>query len=78
MVTGLQKRVTPLGSAFVAVVVMVMACLVPAIARDPQYLQVDMPSQVLTQFWQQPVSISAHILLPDSYYKEPSRRYPVM
>jgi S-formylglutathione hydrolase FrmB len=62
----------------VAVAGMATACLASAVARDPQYLQVDMRSQVLTEFWQQPVSISAHVLLPDSYYKEPSRRYPVM
>jgi hypothetical protein len=47
-------------------------------ANDGGYLQVDMHSEVLSRFWGQPVSISAHVLLPDSYYTEPSRRYPVM
>lgn len=48
-----------------------------AFADEPQYLQADMRSGVLTQFWRRPVSINAHILLPDSYYKEPQKRYPV-
>jgi S-formylglutathione hydrolase FrmB len=37
-----------------------------------------MQSDLLSQFWGQPVAIDAYVLLPDSYYKEPERRYPVM
>lgn len=47
-------------------------------AGEPQYLQVQMRSAALSEFWGQPVSIDAHILLPDSYYKEPQRRYPII
>src|SRR5271155_3183586 len=50
----------------------------PAIAAEPQYLQVRMSSQVVTQFWGQDVKIEAHVLLPDSYYKAPATRYPVL
>ncbi|MBC5803719.1 MAG: alpha/beta hydrolase [Candidatus Eremiobacteraeota bacterium] len=46
-------------------------------AREPQYLHVQMRSSVLSQFWGQPVSIDAHVLLPDSYYKDPQKHYPV-
>lgn len=49
-----------------------------AVANQPQYLHVSMLSTLLTDFWGQPVHIDAHILLPDSYYKEPQRRYPVI
>jgi hypothetical protein len=37
-----------------------------------------MRSAALSEFWGQPVSIDAHILLPDSYYKESQRRYPII
>lgn len=47
-------------------------------SNDPQYLVVSMPSALLSNFWGQDVSISAHVLLPDSYYKEPQQRYPVI
>ena len=47
-------------------------------AAEPQYLHINTHSAVLTSFWGQPVSVDAHILLPDSYYKEPRRRYPIM
>ncbi len=36
-----------------------------------------MPSPTLTRFWGRPITLDAHILLPDSYYKEPQKRYPV-
>ncbi|HET9392715.1 MAG TPA: alpha/beta hydrolase [Candidatus Rubrimentiphilum sp.] len=36
-----------------------------------------MKSPLLSAFWGQTVSVSAYILLPDSYYKEPQKRYPV-
>ncbi|MBV8727292.1 MAG: enterochelin esterase, partial [Candidatus Eremiobacteraeota bacterium] len=47
-------------------------------AAEPQYLHVSMRSAALSNFWGQPVSIDAHVLLPDSYYKDPQRHYPVM
>ncbi|MGH7728816.1 MAG: alpha/beta hydrolase-fold protein [Vulcanimicrobiaceae bacterium] len=37
-----------------------------------------MQSRVLSQFWGRPVSIDAHVLLPDSYYKQPQRFYPII
>ncbi len=37
-----------------------------------------MQSALLSGFWRQPVSIDAHVLLPDSYYKEPHRHYPII
>ncbi len=48
------------------------------VAGESEYLHVRMQSELLSKFWGQPVTIDANILLPDSYYKEPSRRYPVM
>lgn len=59
-----------------------LALLIPqaVLARtdEPQLLDVNFPSAVLSSFWGQPVAIYAEVLLPDSYYKEPSRRYPVL
>ena len=49
----------------------------PSHAGEAQYLHVAMRSSVLTQFWGQPVSVEAHVLLPDSFYKEPQKRYPI-
>lgn len=57
--------------------VIALACVSGVYANDPQYLKARMPSEVLTRFWGRPISIDAHILLPDSYYKEKQRRYPV-
>jgi len=47
-------------------------------AGEPQLLYVNFPSTVLSTFLNQPVQIAATILLPDSYYKELQRRYPVV
>ncbi|MGA8384868.1 MAG: hypothetical protein WB687_06200, partial [Candidatus Cybelea sp.] len=47
-------------------------------AGEPQLLYVNFPSTALSTFFNQPVQIAATILLPDSYYKEPQRRYPVV
>jgi hypothetical protein len=47
-------------------------------AGEPQYFHVRMRSESLSAFWGQPVFIEAHIFLPDSYYKEPTKRYPVI
>jgi hypothetical protein len=64
--------------ATLALLASLLACAKPAVAAESQYLQIDMRSDVLSKFWGQPVSISAHVLLPDSYYKDPERKYPVM
>ncbi|MBV8364174.1 MAG: hypothetical protein JO193_06370 [Candidatus Eremiobacteraeota bacterium] len=63
--------------ALVGVVQLAGSDSVFASNNEPQYLHVSMRSAALTSFWGQPVSIDAHILLPDSYYKQPARRYPV-
>lgn len=47
-------------------------------AAQTQYFEARMRSDTLSAFWGQPVAIEAHVLLPDSYYKEPTRHYPVM
>ncbi|MBV9270870.1 MAG: alpha/beta hydrolase [Candidatus Eremiobacteraeota bacterium] len=49
-----------------------------AAGREDQYLSVSLPSAVLSNFWGQEVALNAHVLLPDSYYKSPARRYPVV
>ncbi|HEY9084516.1 MAG TPA: alpha/beta hydrolase-fold protein [Candidatus Tyrphobacter sp.] len=61
-------------------VVGVLALLCGAIAfpDEPQILTVRYRSPLLSAFWGQRVSIDATVLLPDSYYKEPQRRYPVI
>lgn len=46
-------------------------------ASQPQYMNVNMQSRLLSAFWGQPVSLHAHVFLPDSYYSEPQKRYPV-
>lgn len=47
-------------------------------AGQPQVLQITFDSPSLSKFFHQPVEIGGEILLSDSYYKEPNRRYPVI
>jgi S-formylglutathione hydrolase FrmB len=47
-------------------------------SNEPQYLSVHMRSALLSDFWNETISVEAHILLPDSFYKEPERRYPII
>lgn len=61
-----------------AVGVLAVLCFSFANAGQPQILQVRYRSPLLAEFWGQPVSIDATVLLPDSYYREPARRYPVI
>ena len=49
-----------------------------AAAAETQYFDVRMHSDSLSAFWGQPVAMEAHILLPDSYYKDLTRHYPVL
>jgi pimeloyl-ACP methyl ester carboxylesterase len=63
---------------FLLFVVLICACHPQAaLAGQPQYLEAHMPSPLLSAFWKTPVNFDAHILLPDSFYKEPQRRYPI-
>jgi enterochelin esterase-like enzyme len=58
-----------------------LACSWPSAAlADPQtqVLDISFHSAALSQFLQRPMTIGATVLLPDSYYKEPARRYPVI
>ena len=70
--------------ALLSVAFAVMLCTVMgftlcvARAGEPQLLYVNFPSAALSTFFNQPVQVAATILLPDSYYKEPQRRYPVV
>ncbi|HEY2475810.1 MAG TPA: alpha/beta hydrolase [Candidatus Cybelea sp.] len=50
----------------------------PVRAGNPQYIYVRLQSKTLTAFWGVPTVMDGHVLLPDSYYKQPQRRYPVM
>jgi pimeloyl-ACP methyl ester carboxylesterase len=54
------------------------ACFGRANADQQQIFRITFQSALLSNFFHQPVPIDAHVLLPDSYYKEPSRRYPVI
>ena len=47
-------------------------------AGQPQVLQITFDSPLLSKFFHQPVELGGEVLLPDSYYKEPDRRYPVI
>jgi S-formylglutathione hydrolase FrmB len=47
-------------------------------ASPPQVVDVAYPSAALTKFLGRPLSIHANVLLPDSYYKDPGHRYPVI
>ncbi len=57
---------------------MVLMGFVPAKAAQPQYLHAQMRSTLLTEFWGRPISIDAYVLLPDSYYSQPQKRYPIL
>jgi len=50
----------------------------PAPAASPHVVDVSYLSTALTSFWEAPVSIRGSVLLPDSYYTDPERRYPVI
>lgn len=65
--------------ALAAFVFALLAAL-PIFARadQPQFLHANMSSALLAQFWGRQVVMDAYVLLPDSYYKEPARRYPVI
>ena len=47
-------------------------------AGQPQILQITFDSPLLSTFFHQPVELGGEVLLPDSYYKDPNRRYPVI
>jgi pimeloyl-ACP methyl ester carboxylesterase len=47
-------------------------------AAEPQVLQVQLQSTLLSRFLKQPVGFNASVLLPDDYYKATTRRYPVV
>jgi S-formylglutathione hydrolase FrmB len=70
----LMKRCTIAFTFWAAIAVTLGA----ARAAEPQLLYVNFPSTALSTFLNQPVEIVATILLPDSYYKESQRRYPVI
>jgi hypothetical protein len=62
------------------IVPLLIAALViyPARASEPQLLNVSFQSAALSQFFQNPVRMHAQVLLPDSYYKHPNERFPVI
>ncbi len=64
--------------ALCALIMFVFTLCAAARGDQPQYLSASMQSTLLSQFWNRPVSISAYVLLPDSYDRQPQRRYPVM
>lgn len=46
--------------------------------KDTKYVRhVRMQSALLTKFWGRPVSIGAHVLVPEGFDEHPDRRYPV-
>jgi len=49
-----------------------------ALLASAQLFDITFQSSLLSQFFKQPVPIGASVLLPPSYYKEPTRRYPVV
>lgn len=64
-------------------IVAVLAALAPTLcvatkAAEPQILHVELKSRLLSAFWGQPVTMEASVLLPDSYYQQPNRQYPVV
>jgi pimeloyl-ACP methyl ester carboxylesterase len=66
------RRIVALTTGFLLV------CFGLADADQKQILEITFQSTLLSNFFHQPVQIDAHVLLPDSYYKEPNRRYPVI
>jgi hypothetical protein len=52
--------------------------LATANARASRMVQVDVHSDLLSAFWNQPVSLHADVLLPDSYDTDTTRRYRVL
>ncbi len=67
--------------AVASILLAIFACVLsfaPAGAAEDQYLVADYTSTLLSAFWNQPVVMRAHIVLPDSYYKQPDRRYPTI
>ncbi len=57
---------------------MIAGILGAALLASAQLFDITFQSSLLSQFFKQPVPIGASVLLPPSYYKEPTRRYPVV
>jgi S-formylglutathione hydrolase FrmB len=70
-------RASALSVAFVSIGILI-ATLGRGDAGEPQLLNITFQSTLLSQFLKQPVEIGASVLLPDTYYKQPTRRYPVI
>ncbi len=47
-------------------------------ASQSQFFQVRMRSALLSAFWHRPIHMNAYVLTPDSFYKEPERRFPII
>jgi pimeloyl-ACP methyl ester carboxylesterase len=60
----------------IALAIAVIAATTPALASRMVYVEI--PSDRLSAFWKTPMTLRADVLLPDSYDKEPARRYPVL
>lgn len=64
----------------IALVFLSLLLLTPdgALAGEPQIVAASVPSTLLSAFYGKPTSVDAQVLLPDSYYREPARRYPIV
>lgn len=58
--------------------IVLLATCGTAKADEPQILRVEFRSPSLSAFWREPINIEASVLLPDTYYRQPDRRYPVI
>jgi hypothetical protein len=64
-----------------AAVRIVMDQEIPAITppEDTKYVKhVTITSERLSKFWGRPVTIGAHVLLPEGYESHPNARYPLV
>ncbi len=50
----------------------------PKFAESPRVKLVDIPSPLLTRFYQRPMRLRAGVVLPDGYSQEPDKRFPVL
>ncbi|MDQ6933613.1 MAG: hypothetical protein M3160_10640, partial [Candidatus Eremiobacteraeota bacterium] len=58
---------------------LLLACVSHAVtAAEGQLLKVQMNSVLLSNFWRQPTSVDAEILLPNDYYKQSKRHFPTI
>jgi hypothetical protein len=80
-VSGVGNRESGVGNRESGVVKLVLDQEIPPIepAKDTKYVKhLTITSERLTKFWGRPVTLTAHVLLPQGFESHPNARYPLV